>query len=191
MVGLPIAVKRFPAFASADHARCRKRRLFLVRLSFCSFAILLCTACGEDVGPKPIEMIPTDVGAAWSPDGSMLAVDYRPGDASTAPDGVYIVDLTSGDRRFIAPFAAEPDWSPDGSKLALSGGGTMSIADLSTGEIVPFDLPEFSIDPSWSPDGSTIVSPPSSVSPTHLSSTSWTPMGQIRGESRCRCLVLN
>lgn len=152
--------------------------------SFTFASLLLFTAC-EDVGPKPIVMIPTDVGAAWSPDGSMLAVDYRRGDASTAPDGVYIVDLTSGDRRFIAPFAAAPDWSPDGSKLALSGGGTMSVAELATGEIVPFELPEFSIDPSWSPDGNTIafssVIGISNPPVLYLMDAD----GAIRGEARC------
>lgn len=125
-------------------------------LTFTFAAILLCSAC-EDVGPLPIEMVPTDVGAAWSPDGSMLAVDYRPGDASSAADGVYIVDVATGNRTFIAPFAGGPDWSPDGSKLAFTGGGTIGVADLSSGDVTVLDLPDFSLYPSWSPDGNTIA----------------------------------
>jgi TolB protein len=87
----------------------------------------------------------------------MLAVDYRPGDGSTAADGVYIVDLATADRRFIAPFVGGPDWSPDGSKLAFTGGGAMGVADLASGEVAAFDLADFSAFPSWSPDGNTIA----------------------------------
>jgi Tol biopolymer transport system component len=94
--------------------------------------------------------------AAWSPDGARLALHYARGWgqdgfpvwrglATVRRDGTKLTQLTrSGDN---------PDWSPDGTKVAFATTGIRTVNRH--GHIVV--LTPFGGDPSWSPDGSKIV----------------------------------
>jgi WD40 repeat protein/DNA-binding SARP family transcriptional activator len=99
-------------------------------------------------------------GAAFSPDGSMLA--------TTARDGLLKVwDLSSGD--LVTPpvrgpgFPAGPSFSADGSRVAAAFGrtnrpdGAVRVVDLVTGSVETFPSPEYVNDVSFSPDGRSVA----------------------------------
>jgi dipeptidyl aminopeptidase/acylaminoacyl peptidase len=81
-------------------------------------------------------------GAAWSPDGTRLAVG--------APRGVVIVDLKTGRRTPVAPGGRDPVWSPEGSRIAYSRGDSIFIKVLDRRRA---RLLASGIEPTWSPDG--------------------------------------
>ena len=69
----------------------------------------------------------------WSPDGRHLLV---------SGDGVFGVDVASGDTRLLAPFGDAASWSPDGRYVAFAGGAEcrdrpgIYRLDVATGELV-------------------------------------------------------
>ena len=89
-------------------------------------------ADGQCAGLPPVQVIDAQTGElsvvahglspAWSPEGGRLAILSGPGDpACTLVDGVYVVDVDSGDARRVYegdPFGFE--WSPDGERLAVT-----------------------------------------------------------------------
>jgi RTX calcium-binding nonapeptide repeat (4 copies)/WD40-like Beta Propeller Repeat len=96
-------------------------------------------------------------GAAWSPDGTRLAVsvDYAllPRLAlvpAAGGDPVFISDPRTGDRRV----GSSPAWSPDGGRLAYALGGiqTVTLDGQSTATVAPQGS-----SPAWSPDGGWIA----------------------------------
>jgi Tol biopolymer transport system component len=94
------------------------------------------------------------VDLAWSPDGSRLAV---------ATDGLYVIDVDSGEGEKLADDARDPVWSPDGMQLAFTfweGGGPSESPAVyvvnADGSGQPRKLTDGS-GPSWSPDGLSIA----------------------------------
>jgi len=55
---------------------------------------------------------------SWSPDGKLIAVTVRQGDAP----GLWLIRASDGEpvRRIAGPRAGEPDWSPDGRKIVFA-----------------------------------------------------------------------
>jgi TolB protein len=98
--------------------------------------------------------------AAWSPDGSRLAVGTAVGDAS----GISIANADGSGLRLIAACTAgqdcgynAPAWSPDGSRLAFLGDGVWVInADGSQLRPLVKDFAPQGA-PAWSPDGREIA----------------------------------
>ena len=107
------------------------------------------------------------VGLAWSPDGTRLAYAVSEHDERrpwTHSFGVWILDLVTGRSEQISTCSPSGcprliDWSPDGSRLAVSDGSYLYLMGLDgdrgpTLATHPFD--EIG-QPSWSPDGSRIA----------------------------------
>src|SRR5438552_3653604 len=111
--------------------------------------------------------------AAWSPDGSLLAVDSWNDDGGS----VYTVKPDGTDRRLILKNAFEPSWSPDGKRLVVvrgscdapyeCGGDAEGISIIVTVRADGSDAHQLTFDhgnendgagdPKWSPDGKWIA----------------------------------
>ena len=64
--------------------------------------------------------------AAWSPDGSRIALDGQPGIAVVRTDGTHRTMITDADGN-------EPEWSPDGKRIAYSGANGLEVVDADGG----------------------------------------------------------
>jgi hypothetical protein len=104
-----------------------------------------------------------DSAAAWSPDGSRVAlVEFARG-----ADRIAILDAADGrvERQVDVPGVgaiANPAWSPDGGRIALVGitGGmaNLYVLDLGTGRVRKLTGDGHSdLQPAWSPDGQTLA----------------------------------
>lgn len=109
---------------------------------------------------------------AWSPSGSEIAYAARIAPLSVCPDclthSVFVrnADGTGLPTELVPSGSSldlrDPDWSPDGSRIAFSiGDGTttfvVDVVDRSQGSSVPFEPLFNSGDPSWAPTGDRIA----------------------------------
>jgi dipeptidyl aminopeptidase/acylaminoacyl peptidase len=93
---------------------------------------------------------------AWSPTSATLAI-AGPADAPSGPRSLLLVDPETGGRTEVADPAIDVEtlaWSPDGSRIAYAGAGSVYVVPLDGG--APTLLSEGSA-PRWSPDGSRLA----------------------------------
>jgi eukaryotic-like serine/threonine-protein kinase len=108
----------------------------------------------------------TDFGylPAWSPDGKQIACStvspHRPDVRDVMSSQIYAIDVASGSRRLVsgALDAVQPNWSPDGRRIAFWGvrDGARDIFTVSSdgGDPVPVTNDEaVDWDPVWTPEG--------------------------------------
>jgi Tol biopolymer transport system component len=100
-------------------------------------------------------------GLAWSPDGARLA--FNKGGGEAAPPTLWMVNADgSGESEVVGgQTLSDPDWSPDGTRIAAvrTGAGTIVIihsdgtgrTELTGAGVLSFDRV------SWSPDGTEIL----------------------------------
>jgi Tol biopolymer transport system component len=93
---------------------------------------------------------------AWSPDGQRIAFDG--GGSIDYPQGIYSVRVDGSDRRLLVKQAAQPAYSPDGTKLAYvaKNGPGVFVANADGSD--PHAVSSRTVSwmgwgPSWSPDG--------------------------------------
>jgi Tol biopolymer transport system component len=110
----------------------------------------------RDAGTRTLGRV-DGVDAAWSPDGSRIALLQGDALATAAPDGTDVQTLATG---IVPPLADStgPAWSPDGRSIAIAAGSAIEIVAADGSEThVAFDQPGDNVDPSWSHDGTTIA----------------------------------
>jgi Tol biopolymer transport system component len=106
----------------------------------------------------------------WAPDGKRLVFPSRtrPDDLESSLNGGGILTVIEADGSAEGPIAGQtrgddPDWSPDGTKIAyVQPGilGNLAVLDLADGTTKAIDLVEsrwFRNSPSWAPDGHGLV----------------------------------
>src|SRR5262249_59257405 len=88
---------------------------------------------------------------AWSPDGRTLAYARTTGDSGGGPGSVCLVAMSDLSERCI-PIGMDtvgPEWSTDGTRLAVRGDGVVYILPLSTLTPTKLDLDPFSVFGYW------------------------------------------
>lgn len=103
--------------------------------SVMSLMAVLLVGCDSVEPPPPQAVVPEDRYPVWSPDGSRIAYFHWEkhedpvDDDPTYPTGLYVLDLTTGERRLVAEgLTLTPDWRPDGERLAFAAGDIFTVA---------------------------------------------------------------
>ena len=90
----------------------------------------------------------------WAPDGKQFAYNYT--DWVHAKFGLYIATLGGEDAELIADAPRGPAWSPDGSEIACSVAGQLTLLNVRTRKeirILPKQAVNWQHSPSWSAAG--------------------------------------
>jgi len=104
---------------------------------------------------------------AWSPDGSRIAFRALVDGPFGAAGRIYVINLDGTGLRQLSPDVPDPNqfyyfddgptWSPDGSRIAFSRFGALTIIHVDGTGIATLPTPEGAEYPSWSPDGTRIA----------------------------------
>jgi Tol biopolymer transport system component len=108
--------------------------------------------------------------ASWSPDGKRLAFERIDASATSERAAIFTIGIDGKDLRQVTPWsvdANDPDWSPDGTMIALNASAEPSptqniwtVHPDGTGltQLTTYDeAGQATFHPSWSPDGSHIL----------------------------------
>jgi WD40 repeat protein len=103
----------------------------------------------------------------WSPDGTSLSASYVDTPVTDRSERIHLWDLATGESgivfsRIDEPYAVTPsriEWSPDGSRLALSSTGTEQIVTIGDDNIISLESDPIGIARLvWSPDSTHLAS---------------------------------
>ena len=134
----------------------------ILRCSFfvCGLGVFGIGGCDGGIFPLPPDDFASDGAPAWSPDGHRVAyfhVETSPAREGGYPTGLYVLDLETGERTLVVEGNANnPDWSPNGERLAFDAGDVFTVRPDGTDmqQVTNFGSAFF---PAWSPNGERIA----------------------------------
>lgn len=97
-------------------------------------------------------------GVAWSPDGRRIAlVHYHGIDYDNEVDDLYVMNADGSNATLRATGFWAPSWSPDGTRLLVTGVGGVYALGADPDGAAPVLLAENAFEAAWSPDGTKIA----------------------------------